>query len=316
MNRATLRMVKNWNKKQLLSKKNVISVGVGKRQTGGEYTEELCIVVGVSKKVPVNKLWRRDLVPTWIDGCRTDVIELGDIRALARTDRVRPAPGGVSVGHEAITAGTLGCLVTRDDETFILSNNHVLANSNDAAIGDPILQPGPHDGGATEDEIGTLEDFITIGFGGGGGFLDFLKMIMCLLFGMFCEESKTNYVDAAIARPHHNSLVVPEIVDIGVPTGWAPVDVDERIKKSGRTTELTQGTVLQVDATVQVQYGAGQIATFEDQIIAGPMSAGGDSGSAVLNLDNKVVGLLFAGSDQTTILNPIERVMQELNITI
>ncbi len=58
-----------------------------------------------------------------------------------------PVPLAVSIGQEDITAGTLGLRVTNGTDVLILSNNHVLANENNATIGDPILQPGPFDGG-------------------------------------------------------------------------------------------------------------------------------------------------------------------------
>lgn len=67
--------------------------------------------------------------------------------------------------------------------------------------------------------------------------------------------------------------------------------------------------------TVDVQYGAGQVARFTDQLLAGAMSQGGDSGSAVLNGENRLVGLLFAGSDVTTIINRIEHVFSALGVT-
>jgi hypothetical protein len=87
-----------------------------------------------------------------------------------------------------------------------------------------------------------------------------------------------------------------------------------KIKKSGRTTGLTTGEITQVGATVKVQYGAGKIATFTDQFMAGPMCEGGDSGSAVLDMDNNLVGLLFAGSDTTMVAGRIENVFELLNI--
>src|SRR3546814_20460298 len=85
--------------------------------------------------------------------------------ALFRSERL--ARSGISIGHAAITAGTLGGLV-RDRETgavAILSNNHVLANSNQGTAGDAILQPGPADGGTDPgDRIATLARFVEIDF--------------------------------------------------------------------------------------------------------------------------------------------------------
>jgi V8-like Glu-specific endopeptidase len=64
-----------------------------------------------------------------------------------------------------------------------------------------------------------------------------------------------------------------------------------------------------------VDYG-GPTATFHSQLMAGAMSQGGDSGSAVLNNQKQVVGLLYAGSDTTTLFNPIQDVLTALNIEI
>ena len=88
------------------------------------------------------------------------------------------------------------------------------------------------------------------------------------------------------------------------------------LQKSGRTTGYTTGQVEQVDVTVNVQYGAGRIALFSDQLLAGAMSQGGDSGSAVLDDRRRLVGLLFAGSDNTTIINRIQNVFEALQLTL
>lgn len=79
---------------------------------------------------------------------------------------------------------------------------------------------------------------------------------------------------------------------------------------------LTTGTILQVDVTASVEYGAGKTATFVDQLMAGGMSAGGDSGSAILNERNEIVGLLFAGSANTTIINRIDNVFSLLQLSL
>jgi hypothetical protein len=50
--------------------------------------------------------------------------------------------------------------------------------------------------------------------------------------------------------------------------------------------------------------------------MAGPMSQGGDSGSAVLDEKSNLVGLLFAGSDQNTIFNRIQNVFSALRLTL
>src|SRR5262249_2694789 len=78
--------------------------------------------------------------------------------------KVRPLMIGSSIGHFAITAGTLGCFVTRPKTKAIgvLSNNHVLANENRAKKGDAILQPGKADGGKRRDRVATLDRFVPL----------------------------------------------------------------------------------------------------------------------------------------------------------
>src|SRR5437773_10541984 len=134
---------------------------------------------------------------------------------------VRPALGGISIGHYAITAGTLACLVRDAGETFILSNNHVLANENRGAEGDPILQPGRFDGGKTDrDVIARLDTFVAV------------------------DPAGTNLVDSALAKPVDERDVIPDILGIGRLRGTKQAVLDEKVMKSGRTTRKTEGTAM------------------------------------------------------------------------
>ncbi len=325
-----LRDILKNNREQLLDRKNVVATGIGYKITGDQKTATLSIVCSVTEKVAASKLREQDLVPGSIGGATTDVVQTGRIRALQLpTERHRPAPGGVSIGHHEITAGTLGCLVKKDGQTVILSNNHVLANSNNAQIGDPILQPGPYDGGRfPADHIADLLQFEPISIIGtpsdcsiAGGVANFLNGIARLLgsdarLKVFNAQQIDNLVDAAVARPLNSADVKDDILEIGSINGAASGELGMAIKKSGRTTRFTTGEILQVDVTVNVQYGQDQIARFTDQLMAGAMSQGGDSGSAVLDENNRLVGLLFAGSDQSTIINRIENVFSALDVTL
>ena len=324
-----IRRVKAQYTDLLLDKRNVVACGVGYKEVDGVRTDELCIVVSVVQKLPKAELAAADLIPQVVEGMQTDVQETGVIRALqGHTGKWRPAPGGVSIGHADITAGTLGCLVVRGDQVYILSNNHVLANSNDAEPGDPILQPGPHDGGTMEDQIATLTDFVPIDFGTGDPTCPFATGTAALFNWMagpvgsqhrleaFRESADMNLVDAAIARPLSDDLVQKHILEIGEPQGSGEGTLGLSIRKSGRTTGLTSGEITQIDATAKVSYGLGKTATFTDQLVAGAMSAGGDSGSAVLDDSDRVIGLLFAGSESTTIINRIQNVLDALNVSV
>ena len=327
---TTLKEILKRNREQLLKRSNVVATGVGYKITGGQKTTTLSIVCSVTRKVAASQLSSQDMVPEMLEGTPTDVVQTGTIRALQpTTDKHRPAPGGVSIGHRDITAGTLGCLVQKDGQKFILSNNHVLANSNQAEIGDPILQPGPYDGGTyPDDHIADLEDFVPINIIGipsecpiATGTASLLNEIAKLLGSQvrmqaINQQALENLVDAAIARPLNPEDVSEEILQIGTIQGTAVGELGMAIKKSGRTTGLTTGAIEQVDVSVNVQYGEGQIAMFADQLMAGAMSQGGDSGSAVLDDNNRLVGLLFAGSDTTTVINRIENVFSALRVSV
>jgi len=317
----------------LMRKPNVIGVGTGYKTSAGRKTGELCIVALVTQKIPRAGLDAASMVPKSIDGISTDVLQIGFIRAQqARTDRWRPALGGVSIGHYQVTAGTLGCMV-RDrvsGERLILSNNHVLANSNDAKAGDAILQPGTADGGrAPGDVIAKLERFCPIQFsnapatcGLAQAYADFGNMIARLLGSkhrvkvMFSDPQALNNVDAALARPLEGDDVLDEILEIGAPAGTTAAQLGMAVRKSGRTTGLTTGQIVVLDATLEVNYGTGT-ARFENQLVSGAMSQPGDSGSLLVAADSlAAVGLLFAGSDQATIFNPIARVLDCLDVSL
>lgn len=314
----------------LLNHANVVATGVGYKVTNNKRTDTPCIICSVEKKLNASQLTSNDMIPAEIDHVVTDVVETGVIRAhQAPTERFRPAPGGVSVGHKDITAGTLGCWVRKNNQWVMLSNNHVLANSNLASVGDAILQPGTHDGGRNpDDQIAVLDDFIPINLTGlpsecniAGSITGFLNSLAGIVrsstrLQAVIIQAEDNLVDAAIARPLNAGDVKADILNIGPIQGQSSAQLGMAIKKMGRTTGLTEGEVLQVDVTVNVQYGALQIAKFKDQIMAGAMSAGGDSGSAVLDEKDNIVGLLFAGSEQTTIINRIEHVFSALDLTL
>jgi hypothetical protein len=327
---AAARNVLKENKKQLLTRAHVIATGIGYKITEGRKTSDLSMICSVTEKLPVSRLSTKDVVPQTLNGIPLDVIETGPIRAFpSRTSRQRPAPGGVSIGHRNITAGTLGCLVKKNGDIFILSNNHVLANSNDARTGDSILQPGPIDGGRhPQDRIAKLHDFVPIVFpdtpsrcAAANGLVKLLNALARIVgsrarLKAVSIRTGENLVDAAIAQPIDEKDVSAEILEIGTIKGVAEADLGTAVKKSGRTTGFTTGEIQQIDVTVDVDYGAGRIGRFTDQLLAGDMSQGGDSGSAVLDGNNNIVGLLFAGSDTSTIINRIQNVFSALEVRL
>ncbi len=266
-------------------------------------------------------------IPTRLDGVTVRVEAIGELVALkgkgrpgggggddggsvdptARFDR--PVPIGVSTGHPAITAGTIGARVTDGINFYALSNNHVYANLNVATAGEVVIQPGTFDGGNLDDDaIGTLWDFVEI---------------------VFCEDYPTtcsfdNEVDAAIALSSTGELGNATPSDgYGTPSSMTVgASFNMRVMKYGRTTGQTKGRISGINAIVNVGYGGGNVARFVGQIVVGGggFSAGGDSGSLVVGEKGgdrgKPVGLLFAGSSSVTILNPINVVLERFGVTI
>jgi len=307
---------------------NVVGMGVGVKWSGGEPTGEPALVVLVTQKLDKDQLSKADLIPSKLADMQTDVLTVGhlfaggiesmEVGAQTLRRRVRPAQGGYSIGHHSITAGTIATCVydilpggTVTPPThgigipqryYILSNNHVLANSNNAKLGDPILQPGPYDGGGDPaDRIARLTRYIPIA-----------------LAPQVPLDQHNNLVDAAIAEGDFEDLN-REIYWIGHVQGWrtkARVTVGTIVKKTGRTTNFTIGRITTIGATVNVNFGGGRVARFKDQITTTGISQGGDSGSLVLTLNNVAVGLLFAGSSSTTICNQIENVRSLLRIEV
>lgn len=302
------------SKENLLTLPQVIGVGYGLKVVKGIKTDQEAIIVLVKKKLPPEQLADHELVPENVNGMITDVIEVGEVKALkaempeplqSRTEKVRPAPPGVSIGHYLITAGTFGAVVYDNStaQPMILSNNHVLANAtngNDqrASVNDRILQPGPFD--FVHNDLGFSErPFI----------------IACLKRWVnLADYPAINVVDCAIGEPLENSMIIPEILEIGLVQGITAPALDMEVKKSGRTTDLTFGQITAVDAMVDVNYGSGRVLRFDQQIITTNMAAGGDSGSLLLDNNNLAVGLLFAGSSTVTVHNPIQSVLDLLAV--
>lgn len=233
-----------------------------------------------------------------------------EVDPTARFDR--PVPIGVSTGHPAITAGTIGARVTDGTDVYALSNNHVYANENEANIRDSVLQPGPYDGGTDPDDaIGFLFDFEPLVFAASA-----------------CDpgnlpDPDCNTIDAAIAislttdlgnATPSNGYGTPKIATVAA-------SLNQKVQKYGRTSELTKGTITGINATINVGYGSG-VARFVDQItVQGikPFIKGGDSGSLlVTDPDRNPVGLLFAGnrSGKFAVANRIDLVLTRFGVTV
>ncbi len=321
------------HRNRLLALENVVGVGYGYKTVGGESTGEPAITVMVKKKLRVKSLTSGQVVPKRLNRVATDVIETGEFKLLYRTERMRPAKPGVSIGHYRVTAGTFGALVrdARTGEVLILSNNHVLANITDGTdhrvrIGDSIWQPGKYDGGSEEDSIARLTRFVPLyrplsrnTCGIARKVEGFVNSLLRLLTGgyevRFLKlDARVNLVDAAVARPIKDEWVSPEILGIGEVKGTVEPELGMAVKKSGRTSGITTGEIIVLDAAIKVMMGDIGSAMFHEQVVTTPMAEPGDSGSLIVTENNQAVALLAAGSEQASLGGTIQNVTRLLNI--
>ncbi len=302
------------NKERFAQDDNLLGIGVGLKERNGRFSDELSVKYFVRTKKR-DGLGIEEMIPGRIGDVATDVVQIAPLRARGSfTMSVRPGVGGCS-GCVVIPGlnytGTLGLGMrgygSLADQIFVLSNNHVLANENRSHIGDPVIQPGTLDGGNPQtDVIGELFDFVHLNFEPNTN----------------VPNPQVNRVDAACALVYRFGDFSREIFWVGYPKGWrtrlsveqAVADGNNRVQKTGRTTGYTTGEIAAISFDGWVAYDSG-LAYFEDQMLITPgnFSAAGDSGSVILDMDENIVGLLFAGGATHTIANFIEDVWQLLS---
>lgn len=286
---------------------NLVGLGIGEKVTAKKRTGEMCVKVLVAKKFPKGKIKSADLIPDEIDGIPTDIEGVGYPTKFSRPQREkhRPVPGGVSISLDLNAvdfrfAGTLGVIVADKNDPqrlYTLSNNHVLADENRTRSGAGVVQPGTLDGGKNSDRIARVSRYVPLKF-----------------------RNRRNWMDAAIAEFDRPVDVDRSILEIGAPSGAAKPNLGLSVRKSGRTTGLTEGIVRVVNFDVfDVEYDQGSV-RMDDVIVIegidGSFSKPGDSGSVIVNAQGRVVALLFAGSEKVTFAIPIQRVLRRLGVRI
>ncbi len=220
-------------------------------------------------------------------------------------------------------SGTLGSLVVRSGTYYILSNNHVMAlsdngNASTGNAGDAVTQPGVIESNcatASTRTVANLSDFFNL------------------------QTGPIPKIDAAIAQiasgaveTSGNILLLGSTLTNGVPNSGAPASGagltpvqalgaphNGAVAKSGRTTGLTCSTILGTNVASTVSYYAhcGDAnpafnVSYTDlvSVSGGNFSDSGDSGSLIVTQDtSEAVALLFAGSDTDTVGNPITDVL-------
>ncbi|KLU74594.1 hypothetical protein [Clostridium botulinum] len=288
----------NCEYKYFLNKRNVVGLGLGYKIKNGFYTNQLCVQVLVSRKLPQNQLNSNDMIPVIYKGIPTDVKETGCFTACSFNKKVRPVLGGYSISsnmNERIN-GTAGCLVTNGVSKFVLGTNHVIANINMSPMKSPIIQPAYKYGGyAPTDTIATLNKYIPLRFIKG-------------------HEEPTNLTDCALGLLSKSNILSDKIALIGKVTCVKSPKLNDQVKKVGASTELTRGIITNINTTFTVAYLTGQTAIFKDQILTTHMGGDGDSGAILVNKNNCAIGLLFSTSDNSTGFNRLSTVLDQLDV--
>jgi hypothetical protein len=308
---ARISQVKQDAAERLLADPNVVAVGIGPKIVAGEATGEPAIRVFVRRKLPADQVPPDQLIPAEIDGITTDVAIGGDPVLVAAVDTpgaigvldARPAPtrhahaklppdqtgyrplsGGVQVCPVGSTwIGTLGCLLwdpNNHDIGYGLTNMHVVHPPDLKTVTPNVSKVGQ----ATGDDSSShcCSDVIGV-FAAGGG--------------------HTNDRDEAIIRLAPGQKWKATIEGIGMVAGAHPLQLADvtatkyKVAKRGRTTKVTGGTIAALQATTSVAdnqilidphpntaAAAGEVVFFDIE---------GDSGSALVNSANEVVGLVW-----------------------
>lgn len=211
-----------------------------------------------------------------------------------------------------INIGTLGCFVRLPSgESAILTNNHVAAAQNRGIVGyDRICQPGTiaRDGVS---HIAILSGYVALQNSPVGATVARGNVVF-------------NVLDAAVASLDKAAAYSQRYLAgraAQAPGGVAQAAVGDRVHKVGRTTGLTTGTVTQVGAVLgPVPYDVGPCWFRQCIVIESDNEASfsdpGDSGSAVVLADGKVIGVLYAGNGTQTYACPIDKVLAAFDCSL
>lgn len=304
----------------LMSMPDVLGTAVG-QDDDGELT--ILVYVNLEGKNPAKSIRN---IPRSHWG-KSITVELTDpFRALARPAPVVPVSHtakqtppiqlgtsggwGYDLANGYCCGGTLGSLINIKGTQYILSNYHVFesdivsgGNRQVAATGDPIIQPGLIDVACN---AGSAQNVATL---------------------VKSSSLPNSNVDASLAQVISGMVQTDgAILEIGtISSTPVAAAINQKVKKSGRTTRLTRSTISGLNATVSVLYdnecaGGGAFnKTFTGQIViankGSKFIAGGDSGSLMVEdvtTNPRAVGLLFAGSSTSAIANPIDEVLSFL----
>ena len=287
----------------------VVGFGIAEKVTAAAKVSTVALKVYVTEKLPSSRVEASERIPPEVsipdvvERLPIDVEAIGVLKPELLTLKERPLIPGYSVGNVRENTGTLGCIVTSRNGggDLVLSNSHILARYGLAPLGDPIIQPGIDDNGSAGDTIGTLEKFVEFDFGPG----------------------YPNTCDAAVAKIQEGIAISPVIPQIGMVTDVnTSLQRGMQVQKTGRTTDHTIGTILDMNFRFRLSYPSGAAGGervplgFRDQVRCSRYTGGGDSGSLVCDMNGRAVGLHFVGSETVSVFSPIQFVLDALAVDL
>lgn len=285
--------------KKNLDKAGEIAAGLVTRSVGFPYVDKFAAIVFLEQgKLPEAELANERYLAWLKSSGRTDrrTTEIRDAISdrspppqpvmVGPRKRIRPVQPGTTAGIlDVVGSGMICCLVDMPDgRRGLLSANHVFGSK----IGASIVQPGTSDGGKQNEVVAEVVQVSTT---------------------------------AAVATLLKNVASNPQILGFGPITGIAaivPSDIGQVVVMYGRDGARREGKILGVNAAIAVSTDDDprNNVTLTNVIVTSNISSPGDSGAAVLTAEGKLVGMIYAGSQSTTIVVPIESVLAELNASL
>jgi hypothetical protein len=328
-------------RRDLLALPNVVAVGLGFKETAGEFTTVLSYRVYVREKLDEAALGS-GVIPKTIGGIKTDVLTPLRIRSDSDVcgnerqtlSKHRPLMAGIAISTDSTSYGTLGWfgVLDADDTPILLTNKHVLYDEDNETVTDAKKTAQP--------QLGRPSSCCCCECGSD-------NVIGESLIGIRNVAPMTSTsVDAAIARidPAAATGLVLEITndsteEVLTVSGTAQAVVGETVRKIGARSAFTRGTVIHIGdmaAAPTDPDGSGTIAVRTGQVLIIPatdetyevenddtgvcmraFSNSGDSGSVILNGDDEIIALNWGGNREDysvglTVASNIQNVLDAL----
>ena len=280
-----------------LSDTGISGIGVALRISGGEQTSELAICVRVRAK--------RDLsssAPAWIP----PTLRLPGIAGAVPLDVVECGPLQLqnAVVGDAISEfgrvpwGTLGCLVEAGGalagRLLVLTCSHVLPGAKGSPV-EWLGFPGRDD--AARVVLGRLEE-------------------RTVLRPATATERYPNLYEVSLAAVS-DLAIDDDLRTIGPPSALrvSPVAVGDRVRLWGARSGLCEGRVTAVDQSHMLDID-GIEHGFQKLVLYDAPTKDGDSGAAVLDTQNRVVGLHMGRVAGAAVMMPIGPIVRRYSLRL